>query len=307
MSFEQPEYLVSSGEHVARIPVVRRILDSGKSQVSYRTQDNTAKGNRVSPRRSVRHIPRARWKPDTAASWVSGCWWCHGLVSQGLVPPATLQQGLSSVQSLSRVQLLVTPWTTAHQASLSITNSRSLLKLMSIESVMPSNHLILCCPLLLPPSIFPSIRVFSNESRSFGEGNGNLLQYSCLENPMDRGAWWATVLGVAKSRTRPSDFTFTFTKKASDALNKASSCPDHPCLRMLQWGCSIPGFTWALFKEINCPVCHGPGALASLMGDHRPHVPRLSLPGRPSLGQATGPTLQGREGLLVGWSQLYHS
>ena len=57
-----------------------------------------------------------------------------------------------------------TPWTAAHQASLSITNSWSLLKLMSIESVMPSNHLILCCPLLFPPSIFPSIRVFSNES-----------------------------------------------------------------------------------------------------------------------------------------------
>ena len=56
-----------------------------------------------------------------------------------------------------------TPWTAAHQASLSITNSQSLLKLMSIESVMPSNHLILCHPLLLPPSIFPSIRVFSNE------------------------------------------------------------------------------------------------------------------------------------------------
>ena len=58
----------------------------------------------------------------------------------------------------------MTPWTAAHQASLSITNSRSLLKLMSIESVMPSNHLILCCPLLLLTSIFPSIRVFSNES-----------------------------------------------------------------------------------------------------------------------------------------------
>ena len=71
---------------------------------------------------------------------------------------------LSSVQSLSRVRLFVTPWTEAHQASLSITNSRSLPKPMSIESVMPSNHLIFCCPLLLLPSIFPSIRVFSNES-----------------------------------------------------------------------------------------------------------------------------------------------
>ena len=59
---------------------------------------------------------------------------------------------------------LVIPWTAAHQASLSITNSQSLLRLMSIELVMPSNHVILCCPLLLPPSIFPVIRVFSNES-----------------------------------------------------------------------------------------------------------------------------------------------
>ena len=70
----------------------------------------------------------------------------------------------SSVQSLSRVQLFATPWTAVRQASLSITNSWSLPKLTSIESVMPSNHLILCHPLLLLPSIFPSIRVFSNES-----------------------------------------------------------------------------------------------------------------------------------------------
>ena len=69
-----------------------------------------------------------------------------------------------SVQSLSRVRLFATPWTAVHQASLSIINSRSLLKLTSIESVMPSNHLILCHPLLLLPPIFPSIRVFSNES-----------------------------------------------------------------------------------------------------------------------------------------------
>ena len=70
---------------------------------------------------------------------------------------------LSSVQSLSHVRLFATPWTTAPQASLPITNSQSLPKLMSIESVMPSNHLILCHPLLLQPSVFPSIRVFSNE------------------------------------------------------------------------------------------------------------------------------------------------
>ena len=71
---------------------------------------------------------------------------------------------LGSVQSLSCVQLSVTPWTAACQASLSITNSQSSLKLMSIELVMPSNHLILCCPLLLLPSIFSSIRVFSKKS-----------------------------------------------------------------------------------------------------------------------------------------------
>ena len=70
----------------------------------------------------------------------------------------------SSVQSLSHVQLFASPWTAARQASLSITNSQSLLKLMSIEPVMPSNHLILCRPLCLPPSIFPSISIFSNES-----------------------------------------------------------------------------------------------------------------------------------------------
>ena len=68
-----------------------------------------------------------------------------------------------SVQSLSHVWLFATPWTAAHQTSLSITNSQSSLKLMSIEAVMPSNHLILCRTLLLLPSIFPSIRVFSNE------------------------------------------------------------------------------------------------------------------------------------------------
>ena len=70
----------------------------------------------------------------------------------------------TSGHSLSCVQLFATPWTAAHQASLSITNYWSMLKLMSIESLMPSNHLILCCPLLLLPSVLPSIRVFSSES-----------------------------------------------------------------------------------------------------------------------------------------------
>ena len=79
-------------------------------------------------------------------------------------PQAKKEIQFSSVQSLSHVWLFVTPWTAACQASLSITNSQSLLKLMSITSVMPSNHLILCRSFLLPSSIFPSIRVFSSES-----------------------------------------------------------------------------------------------------------------------------------------------
>ena len=86
------------------------------------------------------------------------------LISNNLKLEKIVLLWISSFQLLSCVRLFATPWTAAHQASLSITNSQNLLKLMSIESVMPSNHLILCCPLLCPPSIFPSIRVFSNES-----------------------------------------------------------------------------------------------------------------------------------------------
>ena len=93
----------------------------------------------------------------------------HTIKGFGIVNKAEIDVSLelfffSSVQSLSSVRLFVTPWNAARQASLSITNSRSLPKLMSIESVTPFNHLILCRPLLLLPSIFPSIRVFSDES-----------------------------------------------------------------------------------------------------------------------------------------------
>ena len=88
-------------------------------------------------------------------------WWY--VQSEDLTEVGAEYTTFSSIQLLSHVQLSVTPWTAAHQASLSITNSWSLLKLMSIESVMPSNRLILCCP-LFPPSIFHCIRVFSNES-----------------------------------------------------------------------------------------------------------------------------------------------
>ena len=92
------------------------------------------------------------------------CTVCSGAKKLNLSVLQITQLSVSSVQSLSRVRLFVTPWTAARRASLSITRSRSLLKLMFIESVMASNRLILCHPLLLPPSILPSIRVFSNES-----------------------------------------------------------------------------------------------------------------------------------------------
>ena len=152
-----------------------------------------------------------------------GLTWFYPFISCNIL---LIPNMFSSVKLLSPVWLFVTPWTAAHQASLSITNSWSLLKLMSIESVMPSNHLILCHPLLLLPSIFPSIRVFSNESAlcirwpNIGTSasasvppvdiqdwfplgwTGNPLQYSCLENPRDGQAWWAAVYGVAQSRTQ---------------------------------------------------------------------------------------------------------
>ena len=111
----------------------------------------------------------------------------------------------SSVQSL--IRLFATPWTAAHQASLSITNSRSLLKLMSIESVMPFSHLILCRPLLLPPSIFPSIRVFSNESFFASGGQSIGVSASASVLPMNIQDWfplgwtgWISLLSKGLSR-----------------------------------------------------------------------------------------------------------
>ena len=98
----------------------------------------------------------------------------------------------SSVQSLSRVQLFVTPWITACQASLPITNSQSLLKLMSIESLMPSSHLILCCSLLLLTPIPPSIRVFSNESTL----------------PMRWPKYWSFSFSISPSNEHPGLISF---------------------------------------------------------------------------------------------------
>ena len=97
----------------------------------------------------------------------AGCWWHLGAEARVHHTPGAESKPCGLLVCLmfsgSVVSDSVTAWTAARPASLSITNSRSLLKLMSIESVMPSNHLVLCCPLLLPPSVFPSIRVFSNE------------------------------------------------------------------------------------------------------------------------------------------------
>ena len=94
------------------------------------------------------------------------------------------------VLSLSHIQLFVTPWTAACQASLSITNSQSLDELMSIESVMPSNHFILCRPLLLLPSIFPSINVFSNESVFASATQSIGASVSALVFPMNIQGWF---------------------------------------------------------------------------------------------------------------------
>ena len=92
---------------------------------------------------------------------------------------------ITSVQSFNCVWLFVTPWPAAHQASLSTTNSRSLLRLMSIELMMPSIHLTLCCPLFLLPSVFPSIRVFYNES-ALRRYNESALFWYMRESPLDR-------------------------------------------------------------------------------------------------------------------------
>ena len=98
---------------------------------------------------------------------------CSHEIKRCLLLGRKVMSNLSSVQLLSRVQLFVTPWTAAPQSSVSITNSQSLPKLMSLESVMPSNHLIVCCPLLLLPSIIPSIRVFQM-SQFFASGGQNI-------------------------------------------------------------------------------------------------------------------------------------
>ena len=117
---------------------------------------------------------------------------------------------INSVKSLSCVQLFVTPWTAAHQDSLSIINSQSLLKIMSIESVMPSNHLILFQPLLLLPSIFPSVRVFSNES------------VLCISWPK----YWSFSFSISPSNEHPGLISFRMSR--FDKMNVSRSVGSNP-------------------------------------------------------------------------------
>ena len=130
-------------------------------------------------------------------------WWQTNIITASIKENNTLPPFLvkeiywafrvsSSVQLLSRVWLFATPWTTARQASMSITNSWSPPKPMSIESMMPSNNLILCCPLLLLPSIFPSIRVFSNESAL------------CIRWPK----YWSVSFNISPSNEHPGLISF---------------------------------------------------------------------------------------------------
>ena len=128
--------------------------------------------------------------------------------------------GFSSVQLLSPFRLFATPWT-AGQASLSITNFRSLLKLMSIESVMPTNHLSLCHPLLLLPSIFPSIRVFSNES-AFCISSVQSLSVSDSLRPHEPQHCQAS-LSITNSQSSPKPMSIQSVMPSS--VVPFSSCP----------------------------------------------------------------------------------
>ena len=135
-----------------------------------------------------------------------------------------------SVQSLSRVQLFATPWTATRQASLSLTNSQSLLKLMSIESVMPSNQLILCRPLLLP-SIFPSIRVFSNESVLATGGQSIGVSAAASVLPMNIQDWFPLGLtGLISLRFKGLSKVFSNTTAQKSISSSVLSFLDNPNL-----------------------------------------------------------------------------
>ena len=147
-------------------------------------------------------------------------------------------QGFRSVQSLSRVRLFATPWTTALQASLSITNSRSLSKLMSIDSVMPSNHLILCCPLLLPPSVFLSIPGSFPVSQFFASGGPRIgVSASASVLPVNNQDWFPLGLtGWIALQSQESSPTAQFKRINSSALSFLYS----PTLNIHTWQLEKP-------------------------------------------------------------------
>ena len=191
-----------------------------------------------------------------------------------LPPPLSL---ISSVQSLSCVRFFAIPWTAACQASLSITNSWSLLRLMSTESVMPSNHLILCHPLVLPPSIFPSIRVFSNESAlrirwpkywSFSFSIGPANEYSGLI-PLGWTGWislqskgLSRVLLQHRSLTHTAHHPLHFTDWGTKAGQVTSLRPQGQGVRNTGWaGRSPPGKPAGPHSlGRGCPGCWLPAA-----------------------------------------------
>ena len=154
----------------------------------------------------------------------------------------------SSVQSLSHVQLFVTPWSAACQASLSMANSQSLLKLTSIESLMPSNNLILCHPLILLPSIFPSIRVFSNES----------------------------VLHIR----RPKYWSFSFSISPSNEYSRTDFLQDglggSPCSPITSWQ-----IDWETMETVRDFILGGSKVTAD--GDCSHEIKRLLIPGRKAI------------------------
>ena len=154
----------------------------------------------------------------------------------------------SSVQSLSCVQLFATPWSAACQASLSITNSQSLLKLMSIESVMSSNHVILCHPLLHLRSIFPSIRVFSNESAL------------CIRWPK----YWSSSFNISPSNQHPGLISFRM-----DWLNLLAVQGTLKSLLQHQFRTTEMGKKWDAKEK--------PSPLASSKGGSGPYFPVIEV------------------------------
>ena len=129
-------------------------------QFSRSLMSDSLRSRELHPARPLCPSPTPRVYPNSYPS----SQWCHPAISSSVVSFSFCPQSLRASESFPMSQLFATPWTAARQASLSITNSQSLLRLIFIASVITSNHLILCHPLLLLPSIFPSIRVFSNES-----------------------------------------------------------------------------------------------------------------------------------------------